>query len=116
MASFHLTASQIFPEGTEVAAYPSTNWTGGEFPHGAPQGDPVTTATITDGAAEFTGLTAALKHFAYADVGGEHRYVAFTPLVDMVPPAQYGAARYGPSLIEGDNSTFASSIGDWVAK
>lgn len=74
MASFSLTASQTFPEGTSVSVYPrEARQPGG----GAPSGAAVTSATVTSGVATFTGLTLGKAYTAYALVSSEHRYQDF---------------------------------------
>lgn len=70
MASFTLTASQTFPEGTTVNVYPRE----AKILGGAPSGASVTNAAISSGAATFVGLTLGKPYTAYALVSSEHRY------------------------------------------
>lgn len=83
MASFTLTAAQIFPNGTSVGAYPVTNWARPRDFSGAPLGSATDTQTMTSSTLTFTGLTAATDYQAVADLGGgNYRYVRFTAAAD----------------------------------
>lgn len=79
MASFNLTASDRFPVGTSVGAYPESNWQAFALP---PSGPPPGAATETQvvgssGAASFVALADGVRYQAYASVSGQDRYVAF---------------------------------------
>src|SRR4051794_39986805 len=79
MASVNVrNAGRLFPPGTTVTVYAAgdfpMNWQRGTAP---PAGaSSVTTADVaTDGSLAITGLSGAGRYKAYADVGGEHRYM-----------------------------------------
>jgi hypothetical protein len=80
MASITLQSPQRFPVGTTVAAYKRSNWGQSDLPPaGAPQGASDASAVVAaNGSVALTGLTDAVDYFAYALVGGEHRYVSFS--------------------------------------
>lgn len=83
MASFTLSAGQVFPDGTSVGAYPTTNWPNKGQPSGAPLGAATSTATMSNGQASFSGLTTGVGYWAVADIGGgSYRYVRFTAGLD----------------------------------
>lgn len=82
MTAIALKATARFPVGTSVAAYTRGAWTGvsTDMPAGAPSGSPAETQTVAaDGSLTFSSLVDGTRYFAYANVGGEHRIVAFTP-------------------------------------
>jgi hypothetical protein len=81
MAGTTLNRSDLFPVGTQVAAYKRVG-----IPEGSPRGGaPVATATVAaDGSLTFTGLEEPswtigryVPHAAYALVNGEHRWLWF---------------------------------------
>lgn len=82
MASFTLqSVADRFPEGTSVSAYFRSDQTlpQGGVPPGAPAGSPDDTAVVaSNGSLAFTSLSDATRYLAYAEVSGEHRYIAFT--------------------------------------
>lgn len=82
MASATLTAADRFPAGTSVSAYLASNWMQGQLPPtGAPQGAAAATASVAaDGSLTLTGLADDVRYFAYAQVGGQDRYVKFSTL------------------------------------
>jgi hypothetical protein len=65
-----------FPAGTEVSAYPRSNWPRRIKMDASPVGDPVDTQTA-NGSLTFTGLEPRTRYVAHAEVGGEHRYMGF---------------------------------------
>lgn len=80
--------ADIFPVGTSVAAYPVSGWPGSLVgnPTGAPVGSSTDTATVaSSGSLEFDGLDTEARYFAYAQVGSEHRYRAFSTRRDSRP-------------------------------
>lgn len=82
MASVTLTAADRFPAGTSVSAYLASNWLQSQLPPtGAPQGAAAATASVAaDGSLTFTGLADDARYYAYAQVGGQDRYVKFSTL------------------------------------
>jgi hypothetical protein len=78
VSSFTL-RSPAFPSGTSVGAYRATNWPAHLVPpRGAPQGSPDGSAAVaSDGSLTLSGLAIGVDYYAYALVGGEHRYVKF---------------------------------------
>jgi hypothetical protein len=79
MASFNLSSSpQKYPEGTSVSVYPVANWPAGVDEDAPPVGTASDTKTVTGGVAAFTGLLYGVEYVAYAQVGGQHRYVHFS--------------------------------------
>jgi hypothetical protein len=79
VASFNLTATRKFPEGTSVGAYPASQWRDQEAtPSGAPPGAATASATVTNGVAIFTGLTTGVRYWAGASVSGTWQYTEFT--------------------------------------
>ena len=89
MASFTLTASQVFPEGTVVSAYLASGWRGAGSPSAgdAPVGSAVSSGTVASGAVTIAGLADAVRYWAMAQVGGVWRQVSF-----VTPPAPVGSA------------------------
>lgn len=84
MADFTLTDVQRFPEGTSVDAYPVSGWRDDLLPPtGDPLGSATDTQTMTAGTLTFTGLTAGVNYFAYAQVGSDDRYTLFTAAADQ---------------------------------
>lgn len=81
MASITLKSVRAFPAGTTVNAYKASDWpTWKQPPTGAPPGVSVTSGVVAaDGTLVLTGVTEGVTYFAYAQVGGVDRYVAFTP-------------------------------------
>lgn len=80
MAEAVLSGGEYFPVGTNVSAYPVSNWTAATLPpSGAPVGSSAAgpTAVAADGSLTFTGLRTKTDYVAYASVGGVHRYVRF---------------------------------------
>src|SRR5689334_3561889 len=74
MASVTLRSSDRLPVGTVVSAYPAA----GRVDGAAPQASSVDTATVqSDGSLTFDGLLPSTRYVAYAQVDGQHRYVAF---------------------------------------
>lgn len=71
--NFTLQREDRFPSGTTVYVYPRAAWR----PDTSPSGASVTSAAVNDGAAIFTDLDEGGRYVAYAQVGGEHRYVNF---------------------------------------
>lgn len=79
MPSITLNNQAKFPAGTSVAAYPESNWGASQLPvKGAPQGAATETATVAAGGNfTYTTLAFGVVYYAYALVGGEHRYMQF---------------------------------------
>lgn len=77
-----LTSGDRFPAGVSVSAFPVSNWGQAQLPPaGAPVGASVATAVVgADGSLALTGLAEDSRFVAYALVGGQHRYVAFSTL------------------------------------
>jgi hypothetical protein len=81
MAIATLSRCDLYPVGTEVAAYPRV----GAPVDGSPRGAAFTTATVAaDGSLTFTGLpepTWPVGHYvpfaAYAQIDGQHRWLWF---------------------------------------
>lgn len=72
-------STPIYPDGTEVKAYPVSNWPGHVlFPSGAPKGDATDSQTVVDHSVTFSGLGDE-SYFAHAEVAGTDRYVRFKP-------------------------------------
>lgn len=92
-------SSDRFPQGATVAAYPQANWPLHQRPpSGAPVGSSAASAAVgADGKVTLAGLTGSTPYFAYALVGGEHRYVAFT-----APAEAPGSGSSLPTLTAGD--------------
>jgi hypothetical protein len=77
-----------FPQGTNVAVYP----VGARQDSRSPAGSSVASATVAaDQTLAFTNLADGANFVAYAQVGGEHRYVTF----NTVAEASTGVARKG---------------------
>jgi hypothetical protein len=96
MTAIALKATARFPVGTSVAAYPRSAWTGvsTDNPSGAPSGSPAETQTVqADGTLTFSALVDGTRYFAYANVGGEHRIVGFTPNAGNVSSGGAAAGR-----------------------
>lgn len=72
-------AQSRFPIGTNVDAYPLSGFAQHQLPPtGAPAGSSAEQATVAaDGSLEFVALLPNTRYVAYAQVGGEHRYVHF---------------------------------------
>lgn len=88
MAAFSL-AANVFPDGTAVGAYPTSNWSAPGEPSGPPVGNPTETKERIGGKVEFTSLSAGGDYWAAAQVGGVWRYVRF----EVIPlPGTAGAA------------------------
>lgn len=84
MASYNLSRVDRFPQGATVGAYPVSNWPSGMVnTAAAPLGSATNEQTMGASSLTFTGLTAGAKYVAYASVGGDHRYVAFTAAEDL---------------------------------
>lgn len=85
--SFLLKRPDLFPAGTNVSAYPESNWNPSQRPpSGAPAGAAAqTVAADASGHVTFTTLTKGATYFAHASVGGVHRYVAFVYESDISP-------------------------------
>lgn len=78
VASFNLTATRKFPEGTVVGAYPASQWRDQEAtPSGAPPGAATASATVTNGVAAFVGLATGVRYWAGASVSGTWQYTEF---------------------------------------
>ena len=71
MAGFTLTRPDVFPEGTEVGAYPASNWPTPGIPSGKPVGAATVTKKVEEGSAAFTGLTNDTAYWAVAEVAEE---------------------------------------------
>lgn len=80
MAGFTLTATQVFPPGTSVGAYQAFS---AEAPAGGPTTAVVNTQTMGTSNLTFTGLEDGVRYWAYAQVGGAHRYIGFIPGTDV---------------------------------
>lgn len=77
--TFTLDSTTVFPPGTSVAAYPTSNWPGNRVDTtAAPLGSATNSQTMGTSNLTFTGLAAETDYVAYAQVGGVHRYVGFT--------------------------------------
>lgn len=130
MASFTLTREDVFPDGTDVGAYLASSWHPTVAPSGAPPGSASETATVTDGAAEFTDLDADTAYFFAAQVSGTWRYVRGRTDPVPVGPAG-GVAAFEPNhdytagtLIVHDSTTYYANVdftsanefdaGDWL--
>jgi hypothetical protein len=87
MATFTLTLPNVFPEETEVGAYPTSNWPTPNLPSGAPIGVATSSKKVTSGALAFTGLTDNAEYYAVAEVNKSYRYVRFRV---SSPPAVSG--------------------------
>lgn len=74
------------PDGTEVEAYPRTNWPGQRVKtDAAPLGSPEDSKTVTGNFVTFTGLDESAEYVAHAEIGGQHRYVGFRAGRDTGP-------------------------------
>ena len=75
MASYTITGTSVFPEGTSLAVYPVTSGTGyGDNP---PIGPAAATGTISSGAVTFTSLADGTAYVAAGQVSGKYRYITF---------------------------------------
>lgn len=64
--------ASVYPEGTEVGAYPVSNWPGSNVrKDAAPIGSATNEQTVTNGELAFTGLTDNTSYVMYALSGGE---------------------------------------------
>lgn len=64
----------LFPDGTELAAYSVANWLTSDPPSG-PKGTPTDEATVEEGTATFTELEADTDYYVGAEVNGVWWYV-----------------------------------------
>lgn len=72
--AFVLESSDRFPAGTSVSVYPAQARVDGQ----RPVGQAITSAVVSpEGRLTFTGLSRDTRYAAYAQVEGQHRYVAF---------------------------------------
>jgi hypothetical protein len=81
LANFTLTKPELFPDGTEVAAYPAKEQS---LNGNGPVGTATSSGTIASGSVTFTDLTVEEPYFAYGLVGSEWRRVGFTPEANEV--------------------------------
>lgn len=119
--AFDLTSPR-FPNGTEVGAYPKSNWPNEGEPSGAPVGSAKESKTVTSDVAAFTALDDEVAYWAVAEVGGAYRYVSFVAGADTSAPggqAELGAAGEpgkalaadDPILVFSGDATGATDIG-----
>jgi hypothetical protein len=74
VADFTLTNVDRYPPGTSVDAYRAE---GSGVPEGGPVGTAEDTQTMGVSSLTFTDLESGVRYFAYALVGGQHRYTGF---------------------------------------
>lgn len=75
----------LWPDGTEVAAYPRAAMRAGA----EPLAPPLATAKVKDGTVTFAGLTPGQRLTAHAEVDGRHIYIGFAPDVEIVKRATW---------------------------
>jgi hypothetical protein len=106
VASFNLTATRKFPEGTSVGAYPASQWRDQEAtPSGAPPGAATASATVTNGVAAFTGLTTGVRYWAGASVSGTWQYAEFIAGADQTIAQQQASDSQAGTLAARPSAT-----------
>lgn len=99
-----------FPVSTTVSVYPTQNRIDGQ----APSGSAVTSGVVAgDFSVSFSGLVDGTMYVAYANVGGEHRYVGFgTPAASAVAGAEVAGRGWQANTAyeAGDLITYAGAL------
>lgn len=113
MAEFTITNEAVFPVGTEVEAYPASNWPTPTPPSGTPLGEAADAQTMESGSLTFEGLESGVSYWAVAEVGGTHRYVAFLTAVPATGSVPSEVMEYrGAWDAESNSPELADGIGD----
>lgn len=113
MAQAILKSTDVFPVGTNVSAYPRSNWTTGQLPiSGAPVGSAAAgpVAVAADGSLTFAGLRTKVDYVAHASVGGVNKYVGFRATGDDGKDDDIGRAAISAATL-GDNTVVAAITG-----
>lgn len=105
MTGITLSRPEVFPPGTDVDAYPASNWLTLP-PSGAPVGSAADEATVDEsGNVAFSGLDSDADYYAVAQVGAVYRYISFRT-------SEPGTSGAGPwNEVGGEDAPFANGWG-----
>lgn len=104
MASVTLQVGSVYPAGTSVSAYNSSDWNPTVAPSGSPPGSAVTSGTVqADGTLPLSGLTIGSVYYAYA-AAGNPKYLRF-----QVPASSQQGVELGYAAITSNFTQVATS-------
>lgn len=114
MPDFVLSRPDVFPSGTTVRAYPTSNWAFANLPpSGSPPGDPASEEAATATGVTFEDIDAG-SYYAHAEVTEDvHRYLAFS--VPAPAEATGGGDSLPPDGEDGQVLTIISGEAGWAS-